>query len=74
MLRLIFILFGIYIVYQLIFKFILPVYRVSSQVRQQFSQAQEQMRQQQHQQQQPQRPAEEKPVSKGDYIDFEEVR
>ncbi|MBN8783549.1 MAG: hypothetical protein ABS85_08860 [Sphingobacteriales bacterium SCN 48-20] len=67
--------------YNLIFRFIIPVYRASRQMRKQFREVQEQFQQaarQQHQsaqagphQQASSQPA---PKSQGDYIEFEEIK
>lgn len=64
--------------YNLIFRFIIPVYRASRQMRKQFREVQEQFQQAARQQHQPaqhqeasSRPA---PQSKGDYIEFEEIK
>ncbi|MFN4313912.1 MAG: hypothetical protein ACK4E0_06450 [Chitinophagaceae bacterium] len=69
----------IWFLYNLIFRFIIPVYRASRNMRQQFRQMQERMQQQQQQAGQQQQPTEKtsrasgKPAS-GDYLDFEEIK
>jgi hypothetical protein len=71
-------LFIAYTLYQLIFKFILPVYRTTRQIKKGFREMQERM---QGQGQQPygqgaqpaNQPSEKNKVA-GDYIDFEEVK
>ncbi len=65
-----------YILYGLIFKFIIPVYRTTRQVRKGIRQVQEQMRQQQSQynQQQQEQPKKQPEKKAGEYIDFEEVK
>ncbi len=68
--------------YNLIFRFIIPVYRASRQMRKQFRQVQERMQQQQQQYQQQQQAStntqqqqnKATKVSSDDYIDFEEVK
>lgn len=72
----------IWFLYNLIFRFILPVYRTSRQVKQQFRQMQEAMqnqaRQQQGQQPAPSassaQPKKQSQKPGGDYIDFEEIK
>lgn len=62
--------------YNLVFKFIIPVYRASKKMKQQFREMQEKMQQQQGGQashaQQPKTNSGPKPA--GDYIDFEEIK
>lgn len=69
--------------YNLIFRFIIPVYRASRQMRQQFHQVQEQFqeaaaRQQQQAaqtaQRQPGGSSRPAPQKEGDYIEFEEIK
>ncbi len=70
-------LFGLYILYKLVFDFIIPVANTTKQVKKQFGDMQEKMRQfQQDQQKQPSSTATPQPniPEKGDYIDFEEVK
>lgn len=76
MLWFLFYLFLAYIAYNLVFKFIIPIYRTTRQVKRGFREMQERMQQQAgqpgaHHQQQARPSAKE--VS-GDYIDFEEVK
>jgi predicted Holliday junction resolvase-like endonuclease len=77
MLRILFLLFIFYLLYKLIFDFILPVSKATSQVRKKMQEMQEtHMRQQQqtssniHEQQQARATA----PSESDYLDFEEVK
>lgn len=67
--------------YNLVFRFIIPVYRASRQMRKQFREVQEQFQQaarQQHQPAQaaPHQQAASQPAAKsqGDYIEFEEIK
>lgn len=72
----VFYLFLAYILYQLVFKFIIPIYRTTRQVKKGFREMQERMNDQMAQQQQygpgAQSPKEEK-GNLGDYIEFEEI-
>jgi len=74
---------GLYILYQFIFKLVIPVFIASRKIKKGFremqSRMQEQMQQQQQQQQSgyTQQPETSQPDSKfksGDYIEFEEVK
>jgi hypothetical protein len=58
-----------YMLYQLVFKFILPIYRTTKQVRRGFRDMQDRMNGQPNE---GPTPKQAKPV--GDYIDFEEVK
>ena len=79
-----YILFAIlaYILYQFIFKLVIPVYLASRKIKKGFremqSRMQEQMQQQQQQQsgyaQQPETSAPDSKFKSGDYIEFEEVK
>ena len=63
--------------YNLIFRFILPVYKTSRQMKQKFREMQEQMQEKMKQQQGYSEPSPKKPESQkpsGDYIDFEEIK
>jgi hypothetical protein len=70
--------FGLYVLYQFIFRLVLPVYLAGRKIRKGFREMQERMQSQQ--QQNPNNPqqqstAESKPRAMvGDYIDFEEVK
>ena len=75
----------IWFLYNLVFRFIIPVYRASRKMKQQFSQMQEQMRQTMNPQQHTAASAASSPhaaatprpeprKSKDDYLDFEEVK
>ena len=61
-----------YLLYKLVFEFLLPVSKVTSQVRSKIKEMKEQQ-QNQHAQQSNKKPPE--PINReGDYIDFEEVK
>ena len=67
----------VFIAYQVIFKFILPVYRATRRFKQGFREMQEKMSQQyeQHQTNNTQESSQSASKSKaGDYIEFEEVK
>jgi hypothetical protein len=72
----VFYLFLAYILYQLVFKFIIPVYRTTRQVKKGFREMQERMNDHMQAQQpygtQPE-PRKEEKGNLGDYIEFEEV-
>ena len=79
-LRFIMLIIGIYLAYRFIFHFLIPVYRTSKRMHQQFKGMQDQMNQ--NMQGQPNafrgetvtKPkAEDQKVNKRDYIDFEEI-
>jgi hypothetical protein len=76
--RVIFELFVLYLLYRLIFDFIIPVYKTSKQVSQKMSEMQSRMNEQMKKQQSGQHPGSstEKTVkpAKEDYIEFEEVK
>ncbi len=77
MLKLIFELFIIYLLYKLVFEFIIPVYRTTKQMSQKMSEMQQKMQQEQHQYQPTEKSKTvEKPIStnKDDYIDYEEIK
>ena len=77
MLTIVFCAFLAYLLYQLVFKFIIPVYRTTKTVRKGFKHMQEQMRQQEqqyYQQEKPQEPKKTEEKKAGDYIDFEEIK
>lgn len=72
----VFYLFLAYILYQLVFKFIIPIYRTTRQVKKGFREMQERMNDQMAQQQQYGPEAQTRKEEKGnlgDYIEFEEV-
>jgi hypothetical protein len=75
MLRAIFELFVLYLVYKLIFDFIIPVFNATKQASQKMGEMQRKMNDQFNQQQQA-NPVAEKPArpAKEDYIEFEEVK
>jgi hypothetical protein len=74
MLRILFYGFLIYLLYQLVFNFIVPVYRTTRRMKKGFQKMQEQMNEQ-HKQQNSAQPPEEKSSQKlGEYIDFEEIK
>ena len=70
--------FLIWFLYNLIFRFIIPIYRTTRQVRKQFREMHQKMEEQTKQQQgftngtEVQKPSSAKPA--GDYIDFEEIK
>lgn len=77
--RLAFELFGLYLLYKLVFDFIIPISKTTKQVKKQFGEMQSRMQQQQQEQfnQQEQynknSTASKQKVS-SDYIDFEEIK
>jgi hypothetical protein len=67
----------LYLLYKLVFNFIVPVYKTSSEIRNKFDEMNQQ--QQQYRQQKPPSPSPEQQQSKSkppaeDYIDFEEIK
>lgn len=68
----------IYLLYQLIFRLIIPIWRTTRQVKRGFRDMQERMNGFGRQQETPTsatvRPSNSKPPKQGDYIDFEEVK
>jgi hypothetical protein len=62
--------FLIYLLYKFVFELVIPVSKATSQVKDKIREMQEQQNAQQHTQTQ----QTEAPKSKGDYIDFEEVK
>ncbi len=69
----------IWFLYNLVFRFIIPIYKTTREVKKKFSEMQGRMQDQMNQQAGYNTPprGQEKPaekVSKGDYIDFEEVK
>lgn len=68
----------IWFLYNLIFRFIVPVYKASRQMKKKFSEMHQQMQEHMNQQQgfsdnsSSKKPAPQKPS--GDYIDFEEIK
>ena len=76
MMRFLFYCFLAYMLYQLIFRFIIPLYRTTRQVKKGFREMQERMNQQMQEQQnyyERQVPPQQNPTGQGDYIEFEEV-
>lgn len=78
-LRILFELFVLYMVYKLIFDFIIPVYRTTKQVKKQFGDMSAQMQEKMNQQQKAyanSNPVKEQKTTsaKDDYIEFEEVK
>ena len=72
-------LFLIYLLYRLIFHFIIPIYRTSKQVKDQFKDMHGRMQEHMKQQEQGSQPVndlkkDQPEVKHGDYIDFEEVK
>lgn len=78
MLKVIFELFLLYLLYKIIFDFIIPVYQTTKQVKQKVGEMQQRMNEQYKQQQTSQfntKSEKEKPkTTKEDYIDFEEIK
>lgn len=72
------ILYGLlaWFLFNLVFRFIVPIYKTTRQMKKKFREMHTQMQEQANMYQDSARPADEKPVSKktGDYIDFEEVK
>ena len=70
--------FLIYLAYRLVFHFIIPIYKTTSQVKKQFremhSRMEDQMNQQQANEQTSTLHTENKKEQVGDYIDFEELK
>jgi len=70
--------FLIYLAYRLVFHFIIPIYKTTRQVKQQFSEMHSRMEDQMNQQQTNQQTStphtENKKEQVGDYIDFEELK
>ena len=78
MIRVLFELFVLYLLYKLIFEFIIPIYRTTKQVKQKVNEIHRNMNEQANQQQRNQytpaaNPASPKPKN-DDYIEFEEVK
>ena len=67
-----------YILYQIIFKFVIPIYLASKKIKKGFGEMQERMqehmRQQQAQANQASQPQQEPKVKAGEYIEFEELK
>ena len=76
MIRIIFELLVLYLVYKLIFDFIIPVYKTTKQVNKKMGEMQRKMNDDLKQQQSQANTAAEKPArpTKEDYIEFEEVK
>jgi hypothetical protein len=72
MLSYIFYFFLAYLAYQLVFKFILPIYRTTRQVKRGFNEMKERMNGHAPDEAAPKATPKGKPI--GDYIDFEEVK
>lgn len=76
--RLLFELFVIYLLYKLIFEFIIPIYRTTKQVKRKMSEMHQQMEEKQAQYRDSHtKPAEPYQATKGyqdDYIEYEEVK
>ncbi len=70
--------FLLYLVYNFIFKLVMPIYKTTKQVRQQFGDMQQQMQNKFGGNQQPQQPikptAQPTPKIDKDYIEYEEVK
>ncbi len=78
MLKLIFELFVIYLVYKLVFEFIIPVYNTTKQVKQKINEMQNQMHQQEKNNYQEKEKVNTRnntsATNDNDYIDYEEVK
>ena len=76
LIRVIFELLVLYLVYKLIFDFIIPVYKTTKQVSQKMGEMQSKMNNHLNKQQQQANATAEKPAgpAKEDYIEFEEVK
>jgi hypothetical protein len=75
MLRYILLALAIYLGYKLVIDVIVPVYRASKKIRQQFNAMQDQMNATQNPHSgNPANPPEKKKATPGDYIDFEEIK
>jgi len=78
MLRVLFELFVLYLLYKLIFDFIIPVYQTTKSVKQKMGEMQQKMNEQARQQQASQvnstAKSNEPKADKHDYIEFEEVK
>ena len=71
---LIYLLIG-FILYNLIFKFIIPIYRTTTRLKRGFREMQEKINAQYNAQNpNQQNPREQQKTTKGDYIDFEEIK
>ena len=72
-------LLAVYILYQVIFKFIIPLYQSTKEIKSRMSEVQERMRQQQRSQTTEQKPYEPEKMPRAgkredeEYIDYEEV-
>lgn len=83
MLKTLFLIFVLYILYKLVFDFIIPVYNASKRMRDQVGQMQQKMQEEERRRQferdgyikttEAQKEAQTRPADK-DYIDFEEVK
>jgi sortase (surface protein transpeptidase) len=77
MLKTLFLLFCLYLLYKLIFEFIIPIYNTTTQVKQKVNEMQKKMNEQVQPKNNfdtpPKQSSTEKP-KRDDYIDFEEVR
>jgi len=77
---------GFYILYKLVFDLVIPIFRTTQKIRQQFGDMQQHMQDQMNAQQEnyhspgnaapnpPKKPSEKTSSKAGDYIDFEEVK
>jgi len=75
--RILFYIFLVWLVYQLITRFIIPVYKTTKQVKKGFKEMNEKMNDYVKQQQQSQQTSQAQPPNRepvGDYIDFEEIK
>lgn len=74
MLKYIFLAIIIYLLYNLVTKFILPVYTTTKRMQDQFRNIREQQNKYQNQQQPQATPQKQPEEKQGEYIDFEEVK
>ena len=77
LLKVLFELFVLYMLYKLIFDFIIPIYQTTKQVKEKVNEMQRNVNEQANQQQRNQYTATTEPTPKAksdDYIDFEEVK
>ena len=78
MFRFLLYIFLIYLAYQFIFRFIIPVYRSTQQVKKSFREMHDRMNESANQQQEPHQQGQSSPDSPkekvGEYIDFEDIK
>ncbi len=77
MFKTLFLLFGLYLLYKLIFEFIIPIYNTTKQVKQKVGEMQQKMNEEMQPKSNFETPPKQSSTDKpkrDDYIDFEEVR